>query len=106
MMAVRRVFRVRMRRGRALLSGAAGGGTGQPGSTDEEVVVAEETAAFLVREQAAEVVEVIEPDTPARGTPAVEPDPDAAPRNSADGEKFIPPRRLPTRIPRGGKKPT
>jgi hypothetical protein len=60
--AMRRLFRLRMRPGRAMLTAssdperesptAAGGG--------EEVVVSEETAAFLVRQRAAEIVEVIE----------------------------------------------
>ena len=49
-----------MRPGRALL-GATHDGTDAPqAGADEEVVVSEHTAAFLVRNRAAEVIEVIE----------------------------------------------
>ena len=37
---------------------------GAPASSGEEVIVAEEVAAFLVRQRAAEVIEVIEPGDP------------------------------------------
>ena len=50
-----------MRRGRALL-GATSDGTEPPrAGSEEEVVLSEHTAAFLVRQRAAEVIEVIEP---------------------------------------------
>jgi hypothetical protein len=57
------MFRLRMRRGRAMLtasldperepSTSAGAG--------DEVLVSEETAAFLMRQRAANVIEIIEP---------------------------------------------
>ena len=50
-----------MRPGRALL-GMTSDGTAPPrAGSEEEVVVPEHTAAFLVRQRAAEVIEVVEP---------------------------------------------
>lgn len=44
---------------------ATNDGTEAPSaSSGEEVIVAEEVAAFLVRQRAAEVIEVIEPGDP------------------------------------------
>jgi hypothetical protein len=53
-----------MRRGRALLT-ATSDPERDPSTSagaGEEVVVSEETAAFLVRKRAAKIVEIIEPD--------------------------------------------
>ena len=50
-----------MRPGRALL-GMTSDGTEPPrAGSEEEVVVPEHTAGFLVRQRAAEVIEVVEP---------------------------------------------
>jgi hypothetical protein len=59
-----RLFRIRMRPGRAMLT-ANNDGTDMPSAgSGEEVVVAEEVASFLVRQRAAEIIEVIEPENP------------------------------------------
>jgi hypothetical protein len=55
-----RLFKIKMRPGRALL-GMTNDGTEPPrAGSAEEVVVDEHTAAFLVRNRAAEVIEVVE----------------------------------------------
>jgi hypothetical protein len=55
-----RLFKIRMRPGRALM-GATNDGTEAPqGSSGQEVVVDERTAAFLIRHRAAEVIETID----------------------------------------------
>lgn len=58
-----------MRKGIAMVSfasdGTQGGGTADAG---DEIVVPEKTAAFLVRQRAAEIIEVIE-DEPAAAEP-------------------------------------
>ncbi|HZD87758.1 MAG TPA: hypothetical protein VE088_07110 [Gaiellaceae bacterium] len=55
-----RLFKIRMRPGAALV-GLTNDGTDAPQAVgDEEVLVSEQVAAFLVRGRAAEVVEVIE----------------------------------------------
>ena len=50
-----------MRPGSAMLTATNDGTEAPSASSGEEVVVAEEVAAFLVRQRAAEVIEVIEP---------------------------------------------
>ncbi|HEX5173185.1 MAG TPA: hypothetical protein VFV91_03475 [Gaiellaceae bacterium] len=56
-----RLFKIRMRPGRALL-GMTNDGTEAPhADSGGEVVVSEHTAAFLARNRAAEVIEVAEP---------------------------------------------
>ncbi len=56
-----RLFKIRMRSGRALL-GMTNDRTKAPqADSGEEVIVSEHTAAFLARHRAAEVIEVIEP---------------------------------------------
>jgi hypothetical protein len=55
------MFKIRIRPGRALL-GMTNDGTDAPqAGSGEEVVVSEHTAAFLARNGAAEVIEVVEP---------------------------------------------
>lgn len=55
-----RLFRIRMRPGRAML-GMTNDGTDAPrAGAGEELVVSEHTAAFLVRNRAAEVIEIVE----------------------------------------------
>lgn len=93
-----RLFRIRMRRGRALLVASTDGAAAESASEGEEVVVAEETAAFLVRGRAAEVIDVIEPAS--SGAAGVETNSSEDSPISAKGDTFTPPRRLPTRIPR------
>jgi hypothetical protein len=51
-----------MRLGRAMLTSANDGSETPSAEPGGEVVVSEEVAAFLVRQRAAEVFEVIEPD--------------------------------------------
>jgi hypothetical protein len=61
-----RWFRIRMRSGRALL-GTTSDGTEPPrAGSEEEIVVPEHTAAFLVRRRAAEAIEVVEPPEDAK----------------------------------------
>ena len=56
-----RMFKIRLRAGRALL-GVTNDGTEAPqADSGEEVVVSEHTAVFLARNRAAEVIEVVEP---------------------------------------------
>jgi hypothetical protein len=58
------MLRLRMRPGRAMLTATAGPER-EPATSagaGEEVVVSEETAAFLVRKRAADIVEIFEPD--------------------------------------------
>jgi len=50
-----------MRPGRSMISATNDGSDAPSAGAGEEVVVAEEAAAFLIRERAAEIVEVIEP---------------------------------------------
>jgi hypothetical protein len=60
-----RIFRLRMRPGRAVLS-VSSDPEREPATSagaGEEVVVSEETAAFLIRQRAADIVEIIEPDS-------------------------------------------
>lgn len=59
-----RRFKVRMRPGRAVLTATNDGTEAPSASSGEEVVVAEKVAAFLVRQRAADVIEVIEPADP------------------------------------------
>jgi hypothetical protein len=59
-----RLFRLRMRPGRAMLTATNDGTEAPSASSGDEVIVAEEVAAFLVRQRAAEVIEVIEPGDP------------------------------------------
>jgi hypothetical protein len=55
------MFKIRMRPGRALL-GMTNDGTKAPqADSGEEAVVSEHAAAFLARNRAAEVIEVVEP---------------------------------------------
>lgn len=56
-----RLFKIRMRPGRAMLTATADGTRAPSASSGEEVVVAEEAAAFLIRQRAADVIEVIQP---------------------------------------------
>lgn len=59
-----RMFRLRMRPGRAMLT-ATTDPDRQPATSagaGEEVVVSEEAAAFLVRLRAADIIEIFEPD--------------------------------------------
>lgn len=63
MSRTKRMFRLRMRHGRAMLTGSSDPER-EPGisaGAGDEVVVTEETAAFLVRQRAADIVEIIEP---------------------------------------------
>ena len=56
-----------MRPGSAMLTATNDGSQAPSAASGDEVVVAEEIAAFLIRQRAAEVIEVIEPgqtDTP------------------------------------------
>jgi hypothetical protein len=57
----RRGFRVKVRPGRAIVTATTDPGFEPPTSAraGQDVVVSEETAAFLVRQRAADVVEVI-----------------------------------------------
>jgi hypothetical protein len=57
-----RRFRIRMRKGVAMASFASDGteGSGATAAAGEEIVVPEQTAAFLVRRHAAEVIEAID----------------------------------------------
>lgn len=55
-----RLFKIRMRPGRALLGMTSDGTEAPRADSDEEVVVSEHTAAFLARNRAAEVIEVVE----------------------------------------------
>ena len=59
-----RLFRLRMRPGRAMLTATNDGTEAPSASSGDEVIVSEEVAAFLVRQRAAEVIEVIEPGDP------------------------------------------
>jgi hypothetical protein len=61
-----RRFRLRMRKGTAMVSFASDGpqGGGGTAAAGDEIVVPETTAAFLVRQRSAEIIEVIE-DEPA-----------------------------------------
>lgn len=63
-----RLFKVRMRRGRALLGMTNDGGKAPRADSEEEVVVSEHAAAFLVRNRAAEVIEVLESSEDRRET--------------------------------------
>jgi hypothetical protein len=56
-----RLFKVRMRRGHALLGMTNDGSKAPRADSEEEVVVSEHMAAFLVRNRAAKVIEVVEP---------------------------------------------
>ena len=56
-----------MRPGSAMLTARNDGGKTPSGSGCEEVVVREGVAAFLVRQRAAEIIEVIERDDPEPG---------------------------------------
>jgi hypothetical protein len=57
-----RLFRIKMRPGRAMFTATRDAETEPPTSAgeNEEVVVSETAAAFLVRQRAAEILEVIE----------------------------------------------
>ncbi len=57
-----RMFRLRMRPGRAMLTGTPDVAREPPTSAGagDEVLVSESTAAFLVRKRAADVIEIIE----------------------------------------------
>jgi hypothetical protein len=55
-----RFFRIKMRPGRALLGATNDGTHAAQAGADDEVVVPEDTAAFLVRNRAAKVIEVVE----------------------------------------------
>jgi hypothetical protein len=55
-----RLFKIRMRPGRALIGMTTDGSKPPRADSEEEVVVCEHTAAFLVRNRAAEVIEVVE----------------------------------------------
>jgi hypothetical protein len=58
-----RIFRLRMRPGSAMLTATSGEGeAGASAAAGDELVVSEEVAAFLVRQRAAQIIEVIEPD--------------------------------------------
>lgn len=60
--AMPRMFRLRMRPGSAMLT-AISGPEREPGTSAvarDEIVVSEEVAAFLIRQRAAHIVEVIE----------------------------------------------
>lgn len=57
-----RLFRIRMRPGRAMLTAVEEGTDAPSAESGEEVSVTEEVAAFLVRERAADVVEIIRAD--------------------------------------------
>jgi hypothetical protein len=65
-----RRFRIRMRKGVAMVSFASDGtqGAGGTAAAGDEIVVPETTAAFLVRQRSADIVEVIE-DEPAAAEP-------------------------------------
>ena len=54
-----RLFKIRLRPGRAMFTATNDGTEAPAASSGEEVIVAEEVAAFLVRQRAAEVIEVI-----------------------------------------------
>ena len=56
-----RRFKIRMRPGRAMMTATSDGAEAPSASPGDEVVVAEEVAAFLVRQRAADVIEVINP---------------------------------------------
>jgi hypothetical protein len=66
-----RSFRIRMRKGVALISFASDGteGAGGTSAAGDEIVVPEATAAFLVRQRSADIVEVIE-DEPDAAEPS------------------------------------
>jgi hypothetical protein len=57
-----RRFRLRMRPGRAMLTGSTDTGNDPPISAGagEEVVVSEETTAFVIRQRPAEIIEIME----------------------------------------------
>ena len=57
-----RLFRLKLRRGRAMLTATSDPARETPTSAGagEEVVVSEQTAVFLVGQRAAEIVEIIE----------------------------------------------
>jgi hypothetical protein len=59
-----RMFRVRMRRGRALVGATSDGTEPSRAGSGEEVVVPESTAAFLMRKRAAELAVLLEPSLP------------------------------------------
>jgi hypothetical protein len=56
-----RLFKIKMRPGRALLGMTNDGAEAPHAESGEEVVVSEHTAAFLARNRAAEVIDVVEP---------------------------------------------
>jgi hypothetical protein len=56
-----RLFKIRMRPGRGLLGMTNDSTEAAQADSGEEVVVSERTAAFLARNRAAEVIEVVEP---------------------------------------------
>lgn len=55
-----RLFKIKMRRGSALIGMTSDSTEPPQAGSEEEAVVDEHTAAFLVRKRAAEVIEVIE----------------------------------------------
>lgn len=63
-----RLFKVRMRRGRALLGMTNDDSTAPRADSEEEVVVSEHAAAFPVRNRAAAVIEVLESSEDRRET--------------------------------------
>lgn len=56
-----RLWKIRMRPGRALLGMRNDGSEATQADSGEEVIVSEHAAAFLARNRAAEVMEVVEP---------------------------------------------
>ncbi len=64
-----RRFRLQLRPGRAMLSSSSDGTQGEAAEAGEEIVLPEATAAFLVRQRAADISEVID-------APSGEPKPD------------------------------
>lgn len=58
-----RTFRLRLRPGRAMVGFGSKGLEDTHGEAGDEIVVPEATAAFLVRQRAVDIVEVIDPPT-------------------------------------------
>jgi hypothetical protein len=59
-----RLVKIRMRPGSDMLAATNDGTDAPSASPGEEVVVAEKVAAFLVRQRAAVIIEIIEADDP------------------------------------------
>lgn len=60
-MAGKRLFKIKMSPGRALITASNDGADTPAAAAAEEVVVGEHVAAFLLRQRAAEIIEIIEP---------------------------------------------